>query len=90
VDAATFEELRAEFDLDKGPIINKLTIHGCVAARDKVLAVLAEHGGTQLDYLAAKCLVAWQTLLMHGRQAVLTRSIIRAVSGSFVSVAQQM
>lgn len=88
VDAASFDELRAEFDLDRGPMINKLCIHGCIAARDKVLAVLGEHGGSQLDYLAAKCLVAWQTLLMHGRQAVLTRSIIRAVSGSFLSPTQ--
>lgn len=83
LDRASFEELVSEFQLDGGPSTNKLCVHGCVAARDNALRAVADHGGDVSDYLAAKYLIAWQSLLMHGRQAILTRSIIRALSGQF-------
>jgi aminoglycoside phosphotransferase (APT) family kinase protein len=83
IDGASFDDLVKEFELDNGPRINKLCVHGCVAARDSALQVLREHGGGRSDYLAAKYLIAWQTMLLHGRQAILTRSIVRAITESF-------
>lgn len=85
VDHASFDQLSAEFDLNRGPMINSLCVHGCVAARDHALSVLREHGGDHLDYLSVKYLIAWQALLMHGRQTVLSRSVIRAIAGTFGS-----
>jgi Ternary complex associated domain 9 len=67
------------------PAVNKVCIGGCAAARDRVLETVKAHGGSQRDYLAAKYLVAWQSLLMQGRQTSLIRSIINALAPEIAS-----
>lgn len=79
VDGADATTLSNRFGLESGPILNQLCIHGCVEARRLALDVLRGFGGELSDYLAVKCLIAWQTLLMDNRQASLSRAVIRAL-----------
>jgi hypothetical protein len=60
--------------------VNAVSLAGCIAARDEVLAVLTHYGGDQRDYLAMKYLVAWQSLIMMKRHAGLTRTVIEALT----------
>jgi hypothetical protein len=65
--------------------VNKVRIKGCITARDQALEAVKAHDGDYKDYLAAKYLVAWQNLLMPGRQTSLTRSIINALAPEIAS-----
>lgn len=65
--------------------INRVCLAGCVAARDGALAAVEQHGGGQRDYLAVKCLVAWQSLVMHGRQYAVARGTLRALTPMLLS-----
>ena len=76
-DTATLERF---FGDSYVPAVNKVCIRGCAAARDRALETVKVHGGTRRDYLAAKYLVAWQSLLMQGRQTSLIRSVINALA----------
>lgn len=73
------EELMVRFPALNKCRINKVAIAGCVAARDRALSTLAKHGGGPDDYLAAKYLIAWQSLLLIDRQTLTARSIIVAL-----------
>jgi hypothetical protein len=67
------------------PALNRVCIGGCVAARDQALEAVKAHGGDYKDYLAAKYLLAWQNLLIEGRQTSLTRSVINALAPEIAS-----
>ena len=62
------------------PAINELCVYGCVLARDRAIEAVVAHGGTVDDYLATKCLVAWQRLLLWRTQTSLTRQIITTLA----------
>jgi tRNA A-37 threonylcarbamoyl transferase component Bud32 len=85
LDRADVTALESCFGSSRLPAVNKVCIGGCIAARDQALKAVEEHGGDYKDYLAAKCLVAWQNLLMEGRQTNLTRSIINALAPEIAS-----
>jgi hypothetical protein len=53
---------------------------GAVMARDAGIAVLEHYGGTGEDYLAAKYLVASQSLLLPGRSSGMVRAIVEALT----------
>jgi hypothetical protein len=85
LDKADVTALESYFGGSRLPGVNKVCIGGCVAARDQALEAVRAHGGSHKDYLAAKNLVAWQNLLMEGRQTSLTRSVINALAPEIAS-----
>jgi len=85
VDLADGADLESSFERSLLPIVNKVCIGGCIAARDQALTAVKAHGGDHKDYLAAKYLVAWQNLLMPFSQISLTRSIINALAPEIAS-----
>ncbi len=80
LDCAGDAELRSSFPGFYACRLNRIVMVGCLAARDAALRVLAVHGGSVEDYVAAKYLVAWQNLLMNERQTMMARSIIQALT----------
>lgn len=88
--ALTFE-LASKDDLEKRfpgsfrSSVNHVCLKGCVDARDQAIEALKMHGGSEKDYIAAKYLLAWQNLLMPGRQTSLTRSIILTLAPQIIS-----
>jgi hypothetical protein len=82
---ADVTDLEGCFGSSRLPAVNKVCIGGCVSARDQALQAVETHGGSPRDYLAAKYLVAWQNLLMEGRQTSLTRSVINALTPEIAS-----
>ena len=78
VDGCDANVLADRFDLMRGPLLNRLSLHGCIEARRRALEVLAGFGGDIEDYLAVKTLIAWQALLLENRQTSLSRAVIRA------------
>ena len=83
IDGCDMNTLADRFDLMRGPLLNRLSLHGCVEARRRALEVLTDFGGDTDDYLAVKSLVAWQTLLLENRQTSLSRAVIRAIGDRF-------
>jgi len=79
----TFEAFAAEFNLSGQPLINRLCARGIFYTRDYALEAVKAHGGDAGDYLAAKYLVAWQNLLLDGRQVSMSRSTITALAPHF-------
>jgi hypothetical protein len=79
-DLASYADLKTEFPELFSSTVNRVCLWGCACARDAVLGVLSSHGGGRKDYLACKYLVAWQNLLMDGRQAAWARAAISALS----------
>lgn len=75
----TLDEFEKHFQQSFRPAVNKVCIKGCILARDRAIEAVKAHGGSEKDYIATKYLVAWQNLLMPGRQTSLTRSIILAL-----------
>jgi hypothetical protein len=60
--------------------VNAVCLRGCGVARDMALSVLSSYGGEAADYHAAKYLVAWQNLVMMGRQTGLARATIAVLA----------
>lgn len=82
LEGATAASLLAEFPEFHRCHVNRVCIEGCVAARNFALEAVETHGGDLGDYVAAKYLVAWQNLVMFGRQTGLCRAVIRALAPS--------
>jgi hypothetical protein len=79
-DQASLVDLTAQFPELFSSRVNRVCLFGCAQARDAALNVLAAYGGGRKDYLACKYLVAWQNLLMDGRQTAWARATISALS----------
>jgi tRNA A-37 threonylcarbamoyl transferase component Bud32 len=60
--------------------VNGVSLTGSIAARNSAVKVLESFGGGTKDYLATKYLLAWQTLLLDGRQTSLIKGLIRALT----------
>ncbi|OGP25136.1 MAG: hypothetical protein A2X99_10845 [Deltaproteobacteria bacterium GWB2_55_19] len=82
---ASKDELEKRFPGSFRSSINHVCLKGCVAARDQAIEALKMHGGSEKDYIAAKYLLAWQNLLMPGRQTSLTRSVILTLAPQIIS-----
>jgi tRNA A-37 threonylcarbamoyl transferase component Bud32 len=80
IEMLNYDKLAQEFPESFRAVINRVCMRGCVAARDNAIEAAKAHTGTVKDYLAAKYLVAWQNLIMGGRQASLARSVICALA----------
>ena len=52
----------------------------CIDSRECAIDVVSAHSGGFDDYIAALTLVAWQNLLINGRQVSLLRILIRQLS----------
>jgi hypothetical protein len=74
------DDLMSEFPALHACRINRVSIAGCVAARDQAIVVVDRHGGAIDDYIAVKYLVAWQSLLQIDRQTSTARSVITALA----------
>ena len=59
--------------------INRVCICGMVEARDAALQVLKTNGGSAVDYYSAKCLVAWEALLLSDLQTGLAATVISSL-----------
>jgi Ternary complex associated domain 9 len=59
--------------------VNRVCIVGIVESRNRALEALKQHGGGREDYLAAKCLFAWQALLFKDLQVDLCLAVIKAI-----------
>ncbi len=60
--------------------VNQATLTGMVAARDAAIDLVKAAGGSKLDYLAAKYLVAWCGMVTSGLQISLARSTLSAIA----------
>ncbi|MGE0158734.1 MAG: phosphotransferase [Gemmatimonadales bacterium] len=80
VDWLTLDILRERFPDFFRFYVNAACAAGMTAARDAALEVLRSHGGDSRDYLAAKLLIAWQSLAIIGAQTGLARAVIAAVA----------
>lgn len=76
----TFDRFCSDFDVESQPAINKLCLRAIFAVRDYAVKAVSAHGGDVEDYAAAKYLVAWQTLLLDGKQVSLVRSVIESLA----------
>jgi thiamine kinase-like enzyme len=79
VDRASLDEMADRFPDFFACRLNRVVMAGCVTARDQALNVLESYGAGYDDYLAAKCVLAWQSLLLHDRQTAMARSVIAAL-----------
>ena len=77
---ATYADLAKNFPELFSSILNRVCLSGCVRARDAAIKVVTDYGGSAKDYFACKYLVAWQNLLMDGRQSVWSRATISAMT----------
>jgi hypothetical protein len=80
IDLGTAPALAAAFPTLHRSHINAACVQGCVAARDHALRAVRAHGGDESDYLAAKYLVTWQSLVMFGLNTGLNRSVIASLA----------
>jgi hypothetical protein len=80
IEMTTVDGLAHAFPSLHKSYINAACVQGCVAARDNALRALRAHGGDERDYLAAKYLVTWQSLVMFGLNTGLNRSVIASLA----------
>jgi hypothetical protein len=79
-EGATAETLEQKFPALHRSHINRVCLVGCAVARDRAIDVAKTHGGGAEDYQAAKYILAWQNLVMMGRQTGLARVTIEALA----------
>lgn len=79
----TFDRFCSDFDVESQPAINKLCLRAIFATRDYALQAVGAHGGNVEDYAAAKYLLAWQALLLDGKQVSLVRSVIQSLAARY-------
>jgi hypothetical protein len=77
------EQFVKTFGVALQPPINSLCMRAVFSVRDQALKAVLVHGGDDKDYVAAKYLVAWQSLLLEDRQVSLARSVIAALAPQF-------
>jgi hypothetical protein len=75
----TKEDLFAKFPQIACWKVNRVCIVGILESRNRAQDVLKQHGGGHEDYLAAKCLFAWQALLFKDLQVDLCVAVIKAI-----------
>lgn len=66
--------------------INEVSVAGCIATRNSAIRVVEAYGGNITDYLATKYLLAWQSLLLDGRQTNLIKGVIRALTPAILAM----
>jgi hypothetical protein len=73
-------DIKARYSPLYMPLSNEICIHGCIVSRDLAIETVVAHQGSFNDYIAALTLVAWQSLMISGKQTSLLRILIRRLS----------
>ncbi len=73
-------DILTTYPMLKTPRTNEVCISGCIDSREAAIDVVTAHNGDFNDYIAAITLVAWQNLLITGRQVSLLKILIRQLS----------